>query len=286
MDFFDRYLVRRERRIFWFNIHLLSFIHRNDAWWRACKFPSLWFCFPFDRAAKSFTFSCDACSSGRSSGLSAIMLFESITNLFDPMRTSNHMSECCLRSETKFWFQLRVYHTSNWSILPARVQFSCFPGSILLVVMIHLPLEECIHDKPLHKIVLRCLSSWNTVHFPQHFLILHPCKIYSLYLSVKDLIHSSYSYNRKFWYAGSSFSKRTSVLISQRTIHCPITTHQVALIDREGIHILHTCLRLLRKNRADWQRQLCEKVSHDPQQNESTVFRVLCFWAYSWTMEL
>ena len=27
----------------------------------------------------------------------------------------------------------------------------CFPGSILLVVMIHRLLEECIHDKPLRK---------------------------------------------------------------------------------------------------------------------------------------
>ena len=37
--------------------------------------------------------------------------------------------------------------------------------------------------------------------------------------------------------------------------------HQVALIDHEGIQILHTCLRLLRKDWADWQRQLCEKYS-------------------------
>ena len=39
---------------------------------------------PFDRHAKSFTFSCDACSSGRSSGLSVSLFFESITNLIDP----------------------------------------------------------------------------------------------------------------------------------------------------------------------------------------------------------
>ena len=41
------------------------------------------FAFAFDRAAKSLSFSCDACSSGRSAGLS-VLLFESITNLFDP----------------------------------------------------------------------------------------------------------------------------------------------------------------------------------------------------------
>ena len=42
------------------------------------------FAFAFDRHAKSFTFSCNACSSGRSSGTSLSVLFESITNLFDP----------------------------------------------------------------------------------------------------------------------------------------------------------------------------------------------------------
>ena len=69
--------------------------------------------------------------------------------------------ECCLHSETKFLSQLRVHHTSNWSLLASRVKFSCFPGSILLVVMIRHFLEGCIHDKPLHKIVLnhQCLLS-------------------------------------------------------------------------------------------------------------------------------
>ena len=42
------------------------------------------FAFAFDRHAKSFTFSCNACSSDRSSGISVSLLFESITNLFDP----------------------------------------------------------------------------------------------------------------------------------------------------------------------------------------------------------
>ena len=51
--------------------------------------------------------------------------------------------------------------------------------------MIHHLLEECIHDRPLHKIVLQCLSSWNTVQFQQHSGILHPYNIYSIYLVVK-----------------------------------------------------------------------------------------------------
>ena len=44
MDYFLRNLVRRERRISWFNINPLSFIHRNDAWW-INKFSSSKFCF-------------------------------------------------------------------------------------------------------------------------------------------------------------------------------------------------------------------------------------------------
>ena len=40
------------------------------------------FAFSFDRAAKPFTFSCNACSSGRSSGTSVSLLFESTKKLF------------------------------------------------------------------------------------------------------------------------------------------------------------------------------------------------------------
>ena len=51
--------------------------------------------------------------------------------------------------------------------------------------MIHHFLEECIHDKPLHEIVLQCLLSRNTVQFQQHLEILHPYKIYLLCHLVK-----------------------------------------------------------------------------------------------------
>ena len=42
------------------------------------------FAFAFDLAAKTFTIDCDACYSGRSAGISVLLKFESITNLFDP----------------------------------------------------------------------------------------------------------------------------------------------------------------------------------------------------------
>ena len=66
----------RERVISWFNINPLPFIHGSSL--------LNGFAFAFDRHAKSFTFSCNACSSGRSSRISVSLLFSSITNLFDP----------------------------------------------------------------------------------------------------------------------------------------------------------------------------------------------------------
>ena len=51
MDYFLRNLVRRERRISWFNINPLSLIHRNDAWW-INRFAPLWFCFCLWSACK------------------------------------------------------------------------------------------------------------------------------------------------------------------------------------------------------------------------------------------
>ena len=158
MDYFLRNLVRRERRISWFNINPLSFINRNDARWIINKFSPLWFCFCLWSGLQNPSPSVVTLvlQADLQDFLVLLLLFESITNLFDPWKFWPRI-ECCLHSETKFWFQLRVYHTSNWSWLPARVQFSCFPESILSVVMIHHLLEECIHDKPLHKIVLQCL---------------------------------------------------------------------------------------------------------------------------------
>ena len=45
------------------------------------------------------------------------------------------MIENYLSSETRFWLQFHVCRTDNWSWFPIRVQFTCFPESILLVVM-------------------------------------------------------------------------------------------------------------------------------------------------------
>ena len=71
-------------------------------------------------------------------------------------------------------------------------------------------------------------------------------------------IRSSYCSNRNFLNAGSSLSKRTSVLIALSTI---VPSQQVAPFFRERIHTLHISLRLLRKDWAGLQKQLCEKKS-------------------------
>ena len=65
----------------------------------------------------------------------------------------SHKIENYLFSETRFWFQFHVCRIVNWSWFPIRVQFLCFLESILVVVVIHHFLEECIHDRPLHEIV-------------------------------------------------------------------------------------------------------------------------------------
>ena len=50
---FTKSRTQRERRISWFNINPLSFIHRNDARY-IIKFSSLWFCFCLWSGCKIF----------------------------------------------------------------------------------------------------------------------------------------------------------------------------------------------------------------------------------------
>ena len=91
--------------------------------------------------------------------------------------------------------------------------------------MLLLLLEECIHDNPLHKI--NSPLSFVVKYCPFSTTLRNPASIQNLLnLSCCDSfsIRSSYCCNGKFWYAGSSFSKGTSVLIALSTIDCPITT--------------------------------------------------------------
>ena len=117
------------RVIPWFNIN--PFINRNVLGEEPANSLLCGFAFSFDRYAKSYTSSCNAGSSGWSSGTSVSLLFESITNLIHAKFFTR--SACCLRSETRFWSELHEHHARNWSWLPARVQFFVFldPSSSL-----------------------------------------------------------------------------------------------------------------------------------------------------------
>ena len=74
--------MQREHSAGSISIHFLSFIGivlGNSTGSLFCGFA-----FAFDLAAKSFTISCDACSSSRSARTFVLLQFESITNLFYP----------------------------------------------------------------------------------------------------------------------------------------------------------------------------------------------------------
>ena len=167
-----------------------------------------------------------------------------------------------LYSETRFWFQLHVYRTGNWSWFPIRFKFLCFSGSILLVVMIRHFLEECIHDKPLQRTVLHCPLVMK--YCPISTTCINPASIQNLltlFSCESNSIRSSYRCSRRFWCDGIVILQRNFCLDFTWAQLIVPSVHQVALIDLDGIQILHTCLQLLRKDWADWQKQLCEKQS-------------------------
>ena len=127
--------------------------------------------------------------------------------------------------------------------------------------MLLLLLEDCIHDNPMHKIILLCLLSWNTVHSPQHSEILHPYKIYSIYLVViasQFVLHIVVIENSDMLDHHSPKELLYWSHWAQLTVPSP---HQIAPICRERFRILHTLLPLLRKDWADLQKHICEKVS-------------------------
>ena len=172
-------------------------------------------------------------------------------------------SESCLCLKTQFWPQLHVYRANNWLQLPTRAQFWCFLGSNLSVVMLLLFLEECIHDKPLYWNCVRdlqCLSSWNTVHSPQHSEILHPYKIYSVCLVVTAFQFVLHIVGIENFDTPGHHSPKKLMSSSHWAWLIAPSPYQVALIYREGIRILHTFPRLLRKDWAGLQKQLCEKI--------------------------
>ena len=169
MTFFE--ISYAERRISWFNINPLSSIHRNDARWIINRFSPLRFCLCLWSGCKNLQL--------------WRLFFKQIFRTFcvvvvwidhkfswsmrnsDPRLKLSLLRDQILISTPCLPYRQLVVTSSTGPI-------SCFPESILSTVMINHFLEECIHDKPLHKIVLHYLFSWNTVQFQQHLEILHP----------------------------------------------------------------------------------------------------------------
>ena len=180
------------------------------------------------------------------------------------------------------------YRANNLLQLWICAQFGCFLGSSFSVV------------------VLLILFSWKSVFTTSHCITL--CEISSVHEILSNFnniqkfcihieftyfccdrfsIRSPYCCNKKVLYVGSLLSKRTSVLITPRSseeLECPIINGSSS--SRERIHILHTCSRPLRRNWADFQKQLFEKRSQsipDRLYDVSIVCHVFCFRNDLWS---
>ena len=230
---FLRYLVFGEREYFpgsmsiQFLLSMGTILGEEPAGSLLCGFA-----FAFDRHAKPFALSFDACSSSWFSWISVSLLFKFITMRNSDPRVSI-VSIQRPNSDLNSMFTVQITGC-NFQYGP---NFGVSLDPTFWFVMLLLLLEECIHDKPLHEIVrdLQCLSLWNTVHSQQHSEILHT------YMNLPNLsccdsfsIRSSSCWNRKFWFAGSSLSKGTSVLITLSTIDCPMTTSLPVLSWRDS----------------------------------------------------
>ena len=118
---------------------------------------------------------------------------------------------------------------------PIRAQFGCSLGSTLLVAML---------VSSLGRVYSRQANTWNCENSAVSFVMKY-CPISTTirnHASTQNLldlsccdsfsIRSSYRCNRKSWYAGSSQSEGTSVLITlsaSEEFHCPITTDRHVL---------------------------------------------------------
>ena len=164
--------------------------------------------------------------------------------------------ENCLCFKIQFWFPLHIYLVNSWLWPLTKAQFWCSLWSNLAVQMFLRLLEECIHDKPLHEIVriLQCLSSWRTFRFQRYSGILHPYKMCLICLFVipfRFVLHIV-AIERRSLQLRKSQSKGISVLITLVTNEeLDYLRQRVEPFCRERFRILHTFLRLLRKDWAD-----------------------------------
>ena len=153
------------------------------------------------------------------------LLFESITNLFDPWEIL-----------TQEWVlsPLRDQSLISTPYLPCKqLVVTSNTGPIFVFPWIH-PLG-CDDPSSLGRVYSRQATAWNCVKSPVS-LVMKYCPISTTFrnpASKQNLlnssccdnfsIRSSYCCNRRSWFVGLSQSKGTSVLISLSTIDCPIT---------------------------------------------------------------
>ena len=180
------------------------------------------------------------------SEVSCSLLFKFVTNLFDPCKIQTQEWELSLFTE--MILISTPYLPCNLLVATFNTgQFWCSLGSILLVVMLVLLLEDCIRDKPLHKIVknLQCLSSWNTVQFQQHSEILHPYRIYSLCLVVTaSLFFLHIVAIENFLIRWVITIQENFVLVTLSTseeFDCPITTTSPRSFGKGFMFFTHFC---------------------------------------------
>ena len=193
----------------------------------------------------------------------------------------------CLYSKTKLWFQLCVYpvvtgcnlqHASNFGI--SLDPSSWYASSSLGRVYSRLGTAWNCGKCPVSWVMKYCpfSTTFRNAAFTQNWLNR------SFFESLS--IRYSYYSNRKFWFAGSPLSKGTSVLIALSTIDCPITTSGRPAVEKSYIfytHLRDCSAKTELINKDNCAKKQSQMFSHS--QSESTVFRVLCFWAHPWTME-
>ena len=248
MNYFLRNLVRRERECFPGSMSIQFLLPMGTL---LGEFPAgsllCGFAFAFDRHARSFTFSCNACSSGWSSRTSVSLLFESITSLFiwsmrnfnpgvSVVFTQRQNSNCnsvfaihIAGFDFKYGSNFCVPWNPSFWLWCSFSRKSVFTTSPLSLVMKYCPISTTlINPASMQNLLYLPVKAFQ---FPLHIVALERFVMMGHH-SPKELLP---------WFHSGQLIVRSP--------------YQVALIYREGIRILHTCLRLLRGDWADLQKQ-------------------------------
>ena len=256
IDYFLRNLVRRERRFLLVQYQSTSFLslewysvnNHQVLFFVVLLSPLIWLQRP-SQLIVTLVLQVDLQELLRCCSLNQSRIYL-IHEKFWP-RTENYLC-----SKTRFWLQFHVFRTSNWSWFPIRVQFLYFPDSILLVLMIRPFSEECIHGQA-H--VKNCSSVSIVMKYCPISTNMYKSCI-TLFSCESNLIRCSKHCNRRFWCEVMSILQRNFCLDFTENNWLSHQHIKLPPIYLDEIQILHTYLRLLRKDWTDLQKQLCEKI--------------------------